>query len=161
MLAGFRGQLPPAPLTVARIDAATPRAKPYKLADGGAMFLLVMPDCAKYWRIGYRHGGTRKQLSLGVFPDILIDEARRRRAELRALVADGIDPSAHRKTEREAQLAATTRASVVPRFSLDSEGGLSFHLGSRHLFLTPDETSEQRAILDATRAVTPKATPCP
>ena len=125
------------------------------------MFLLVMPDGAKYWRIRYRLAGKRKQLSLGVYPDVSIDEARNRRAELRALVADGIDPSARRKSEREAHLAATTCASIVPRFALDSDGGLSFHLGSRHLFLTPAETGELRAFLDATRAVTPKATPCP
>ena len=154
-------RLPPRPLTVERIAAATPRAKPYKLSDGGAMFLLVMPDGAKYWRIGFRHGGKRKQLSLGVYPDVSVDEARRRRAELRALAADGIDPSAHRRAEREARLVGVAAASVVARFALDSDGGLSFHLKSRHLTLTPAETGELRAFLDATRAVPAKVNPCP
>ncbi|MCC6197756.1 MAG: DUF4102 domain-containing protein, partial [Burkholderiales bacterium] len=116
---------------------------------------------AKLWRIRYRHSGKRKQLSLGVYPNVSIDEARRHRAELRALVADGIDPSAQRKAERAAQLLAATAAAAVPRFSLGSDGGLSFHLGGRHLSLSPNETGELRAFLDTTRAVTPAGpVPC-
>lgn len=122
------------------------------------MHLLVMPDGAKYWRVSYRFGKKRKQLSLGVYPGTSLAEARTLRADLRAHVADGIDPSATRKAERDARYA--TQAAPLPRFRLDSDGGLSFRLGSRSVFLTPDETGELRAFLDATRAVTVKATPC-
>ena len=125
------------------------------------MFLLVMPDGARYWRCTYRHGGVRKQLSLGVYPDVSLEEARTRRTELRAMVAEGIDPSKQRKAEQSARLAEAARAFIVPRFALDSDGGLCFRFGGRSLLLTPIETAELRAFLDATRAVTPKVTPCP
>ena len=42
-----------------------------------------------------------KQLSLGVYPDITLAQARERRDEARKLVAQGIDPSLHRKAQKE------------------------------------------------------------
>ena len=38
-------------LTDAKIRAAKPDEKPYKLADSGNMFLLVHPNGSRYWRI--------------------------------------------------------------------------------------------------------------
>jgi hypothetical protein len=40
--------------------------KPYKLTDERSLFLLVMPNGAKYWRMRYRYLGKQKTLSLGV-----------------------------------------------------------------------------------------------
>ncbi len=53
-------------LTAIAIKNARPQAKPYKLTDERALFLLVMPNGAKYWRMQYRHLGKQKTLSLGV-----------------------------------------------------------------------------------------------
>lgn len=153
-------KLPPELLSDERIIAARLRAKPYKMSDGGGMHLLIMPSGSKYWRIRYRHEGKQKQLSLGVYPKISLEDARRRRAEVRASVADGIDPSGQRKAERAAQASELVRERVLPPFALDSDGGLSFRVGGRHLALSPTETGKLRAFLDATRGVAPKATPC-
>lgn len=81
--------------------------KPYAMTDGGGLWLQVHPTGAKYWRYSYRYCGREKLLSLGVYPDISLKKARDRHAELRRLLADGVDPSANRKalkaakTERE------------------------------------------------------------
>ncbi len=88
------------PLTDARIRQARPTDKPLKLADGGGMYLLVRPDGSRYWRLDYRFGGKRKTLALGVYPEVTLAEARRRRRAARALLADGQDPVEVRKARK-------------------------------------------------------------
>lgn len=123
------------------------------------MFLLVLPNGGRYWRLKYRFAGKAKSLSLGVYPEVTLEEARRARDELRALLADGIDPSAARKAERSMTFARQSDSAA--RFRIDSDGALAFRFGDRSIVLTPIETGELRAFLDATRAVTPKVTECP
>lgn len=59
------------PLSPSAVASAKPQAKPYKLADGGGLFLLVQPTSAKWWRWKYRRPGTHKEnaLSLGTYPE--------------------------------------------------------------------------------------------
>ena len=152
------GKSNPNALTDQIATSAPPRAKPYKLFDGAGMFLLVMPDGARYWRLKYRFAGKERALSLGVYPKVSIPEARLLREELRALLADGIDPGAARKAEQSGMLG---RQLDTARFRLDSDGALAFRFGVRSVVLTPAETGELRAFLDATRAVLPKASACP
>ena len=47
-------------LTELAIKKAKPEAKPYKMADGGGLYLLVQPTGSKWWRIKYRMLGVRK-----------------------------------------------------------------------------------------------------
>jgi hypothetical protein len=103
-------------LTDIAARSAKPDLKPRKLADGKGLFLLVHPSGAKYWRLKYRYGGKEKLLSLGVYPDVSLAEARRCREEARKLLADGIDPSAHRKAVRAARVAvAVNSLEIVSR----------------------------------------------
>jgi hypothetical protein len=48
-------------LTDAKVRAAKPDEKPYKLADSGNMFLLVHPNGSRYWRLRYRFLGKEKR----------------------------------------------------------------------------------------------------
>lgn len=74
--------------------------KPYKLSDAGGLYLEVTPAGGKWWRLKYRFGGKEKRLSLGVYPDVPLKTARDRRDEARKLLANGIDPSEHRKAAK-------------------------------------------------------------
>ncbi|MEO7064891.1 MAG: Arm DNA-binding domain-containing protein, partial [Dokdonella sp.] len=91
-------------LTPSAVANAKPQAKPYKLADGRGMYLLVKPDGARWWRLDYRRPDTRKRntLSLGTFPDVSLKRARERRDEARTLLADNIDPGSQRKAVKAA-----------------------------------------------------------
>jgi len=80
-------------LTVAAVKSAVARAAPYKLADGGGLYLLVNPKGSKYWRYKYRYGGIEKVLAFGVFPEVGLQEARKRHQEARAQLREGSDPS--------------------------------------------------------------------
>jgi diguanylate cyclase (GGDEF)-like protein/PAS domain S-box-containing protein len=88
------------PLTESRIRQAKPGSKPVKLTDGGGMYLLLRPDGSRYWRLDYRFSGKRKTLALGVYPDVSLGEARKRRQAAKALLAAGRDPGAQRKADK-------------------------------------------------------------
>ncbi len=83
---------------------------PYKMADEKGLFLLVAPTGGKLWRMKYRVDGKEKLLSFGGYPDVPLIRAREKRDEARRLLADGIDPSAHRKAHKalRAELAGNT-----------------------------------------------------
>ena len=67
------------------------------------MFLLVNPNGSKWWRLKYRIDGKQKLLSLGVYPDVGLKDARARRDEARKQIADGIDPSHVRQAQKSAK----------------------------------------------------------
>ena len=87
-------------LTALAIRNAKPRTKPYKLADERSLFLLVMPNGAKYWRLSYRWSGKDKTLALGVWPEVSLADARGKRDAARKLLADGIDPAVEKKRRK-------------------------------------------------------------
>lgn len=80
-------------LTATAIKNAKPKAKPYKLADGGGMYLEVSPSGAKYWRLKYRIKGKESRISLGVYPGVSLLEARTARDAAKKLIKAGIDPA--------------------------------------------------------------------
>ncbi|WP_457645462.1 Arm DNA-binding domain-containing protein [Profundibacter sp.] len=55
-----------------KISKAKSREKPYKLADGGGLFLLVKPNGSKLWPQKYRHLGKERLLSHGENPDVTL-----------------------------------------------------------------------------------------
>lgn len=85
------------PLSDTLLRTAKPQAKPYKMADGGGLFLLVAPTGGKWWRYSYRFNGKQKTLSLGTYPDTGLKDAREKHADARKLLAQGQDPSESRK----------------------------------------------------------------
>lgn len=87
-------------LTEVKVRNAKPTEKPVKLTDGDGMHLLVHPTGSKYWRLQYRFSGKQKMLALGVYPEVSLAEARRRREEARQLIAKNVDPGEKRKTEK-------------------------------------------------------------
>ncbi|MDP2378245.1 integrase arm-type DNA-binding domain-containing protein [Reyranella sp.] len=94
-------------LTQFAITNAKPKAKPYKLADQGGLYLLVKPTGMRLWRFRYRFAGKENTLSFGSFPAVPLGEARGKRDEARKQVAAGIDPSQQKKLER---IGVTTAA---------------------------------------------------
>ena len=88
-------------LSDAKVKNAKPTEKPYKLFDGGGLFLLVKPDGGKMWRMKYRVDGKEKLLSLGVYPDVSLEKARKGRYAAREQLAENKDPSLEKQNERK------------------------------------------------------------
>lgn len=95
-------------LTDTAIRAAKPAEKPYKLADGGGLHLLINPGGSRLWRLKYRFGGKEKLLALGAYPTVSLARAREKREEAKALLAEGVDPSAEKRSAKlEAEVSSS------------------------------------------------------
>lgn len=88
------------PLTNNAVLNAKPNQKPVKMYDAGGLYLEVAPSGGKWWRLKYRINGKEKRISLGVFPDVTLKEARDKRDAARKQLANGIDPGEHRKAAK-------------------------------------------------------------
>lgn len=96
-------------LTDIEVKAAKAFDKPRKLFDSSSLFLLVSlganGETHKKWRYKFVFQKKAKLLALGVYPAVSLAEARRRRDKARALLDEGIDPTAQRRNvKREASL---------------------------------------------------------
>lgn len=110
-------------LTDTAIKAAKHGEKPIKLFDERGLFLLLQPSGGKLWRLKYRILGKEKKLSLGVYPDVTLKEARKRRDEARQTIAAGGDPAERKRIDHlNAKLkAATTFKAVADEYIAKSE----------------------------------------
>jgi len=95
------------PLSEFAVRKAKPRQKPYKLSDGGGLFLHIQPSGSKLWRLKYRVGGKEKLLSYGPYPQITIAEARKKREESKKLLNEGGDPAIQKKLDNIAARTAS------------------------------------------------------
>ncbi len=96
----------PISLSDAKARNAKAKTKPYKIADGEGLFLVVMPSGSKYWRLRYFFAGKEKLLALGVYPEVSLADARERRAQARKVLGAGGDPS---ETKKEAKRLTTLK----------------------------------------------------
>lgn len=102
---------PTMPLTQVAIKQSKWSGKPNgdKLSDEKGLFLLVNQS-GKYWKLKYRFAGKEKKLSLGVYPEVSLKEARVKRDEARKLIAEGTDPGIVRRQEKVARLVTNANS---------------------------------------------------
>ena len=96
------------PLTSLAIQNAKPSLKPFKMADGDGLFLIVQSNGSKLWRLRYFHLGKERSLSIGSYPGVSLADARAKRVEARRQIAGGTDLSVQKKLDR---IAAETASS--------------------------------------------------
>jgi integrase len=94
------------PLIDSQIRSSKPKEKAYRLFDGGGLYLEIAPGGGKWWRLKYRIGGKEKRISLGVYPEVGLKEARDKRDANRKLLANAIDPGESRKARQAADVEA-------------------------------------------------------
>ncbi|AOY93787.1 integrase [Cupriavidus sp. USMAA2-4] len=105
------------PLTDTKIRNAKPRERPYKLFDGGGLYVEVMADGRKLWRFKYiRPSGSESRLGFGAYPTVSLAQARAQREAARAQVAAGRDPGVVKEEgRRAAKIAAGHSFEAVAR----------------------------------------------
>ena len=104
------------PLTDSQVKQAKPQDKPYKLADGGRLYLYVSRLGAKSWRMDYVRpiGKKRATITLGLYHDVSLDQAREQRKQIRTMLADGIDPQQQKiDAEREQELLSNNTFAAI------------------------------------------------
>lgn len=112
-------------LTDAACRAAKAAEKPYKLSDGGGLYLLVEKTGSRLWRQAYRYGGKQRLIALGKYPIVGLADARTARDANKRLLSRGVDPSAQRKLDRVA--AEASRANT---FGIVADAWLATRKGS-------------------------------
>ncbi|APZ98040.1 integrase [Sphingopyxis sp. QXT-31] len=99
-------------LTDAKIKAAKPADRDYKLADSGQLFLHVTTAGGRHWRMNYSFGKNaagkpaQKTLTFGSYPALTLVDARARRDEAKALLREGRDPAVERRVATAAKATA-------------------------------------------------------
>jgi integrase len=81
-------------LTDVAVRKAKAAEKPYKMADGLGLYLLVTTTGVRSWRMDYRFNNKRRTITFGLYPDVPIVDARKKREAARKQLDDGIDPGA-------------------------------------------------------------------
>ncbi|UCQ23739.1 tyrosine-type recombinase/integrase [Edwardsiella piscicida] len=97
-------------LNARQVEASKAKDKPYKLADGGGLYLLVNPNGTKYWRLKYRVAGKEKLLAVGVYPNVTLADARVKREDAKRVLAAGGDPGQEKQEEKRAKVMAVTNS---------------------------------------------------
>lgn len=104
------------PLIDMEIKAAKPKDADYQLYDGDGLTLLIKYSWSKLWQFRDYHPFTRQRInqSFGTYPPVILSDARKRRAESRALLAKQIDPLEHQKEQlRSSQEAKTNTFKLI------------------------------------------------
>lgn len=99
----------PTLLTEAKVRAAKPREKNYKLSDSNRLYLLVTKGGGKLWRWNYEYDGKQKSMAFGAYPFVALADARTKRDEAYTLLCEGRDPVVAKKLRIEANLEASRR----------------------------------------------------
>lgn len=95
-------------LSDAKISQA--RSNRYKLGDGGGLFLSVEKTGSKLWRWKFGLDGKENLFAIGSYLEVSLAEARAARDAARELVKQGINPSQHRKDERQRNIVCAAAA---------------------------------------------------
>jgi len=98
------------------VKNAKPERKAYRLFDERGLYLEVSPKGSKYWRFKYRFAGKEKRLAFGVYPDVGLADARKKREAARNELAAGKDPgSLKREAKRLNLLNSENTFEVIAR----------------------------------------------
>ncbi len=136
-------------LTDTAIRKAEPAAKSFKLFDGRGLFLLVAPSGGKWWRFRYRLDGKEKSLSMGVYPDVGLMHARKRRDAAKLLLMQGKDPAAvrHEEKARETAERRAVKDNSIVQVSVALDGAVEIWKGHAVVRLKSDEAQAVKGLL--------------
>ena len=100
-------------ITAKEVQNLKPKNRPYRKADGNGLYIEVMPNGSKRWRFRYMFEGKEKLISLGIYPDISLKDAREAHLKARSMVAKGINPSEARQAQKEAKSDANSFEAIT------------------------------------------------
>ena len=125
------------PITKRVVDAATPRDRRYLIFDGlvHGFALKVETSGSKVWVVQKSQAGRSVRVTLGAYPDLTVDQARRDAQAEVAKLARGQDPNAEKRAaievRRRAERDAVTVSALWDRYRVEevvpAQQGL--HLG--------------------------------
>jgi integrase len=127
------------PLTDVALRKVQPKATAYKLYDGTTgLFMLVEPNGAMYWRLRYQLNHKETMISFGVYPAVGLSDARKKLAEARVMLANGVDPAQVRKDTAASKKQDEARAQEEKRIITEGHAD-SFEAIAREWFANKED----------------------
>ena len=118
-------------LSDAKCRTARAQERPYKLADGHGLYLLVAKNGSRLWRLDYRFDRKRLTMALGSYPEVSLVEARQARETARKQLRDGLNPMEERKVARLTQQVARANTfglvadELLQKLTLEEKAGVT------------------------------------
>ncbi|MCH7391802.1 tyrosine-type recombinase/integrase [Acinetobacter dispersus] len=100
-------------LSDTKIRTLKPDEKMYRVLDAERLYIEVRPTGKKVWRLKYSLDGKEGSISFGDYPAISLAEARKKKDEVKAQLAKGLNPVQQKKLEkldRQKETASTFKA---------------------------------------------------
>lgn len=80
-----------------KIKQLKAKDKPYKVFDGRGLYIYVVPNGSKYWRVKYSIDKKENIYTIGEFPEISLHDARVKLHEIKSLLRQGINPQQEKR----------------------------------------------------------------
>ena len=127
--------------------------KDRRLNDGEGLYIIIKPNGAKWWRFDYTFASKRKTLSVGVYPATGLADARRKAADARNQISNGINPSDTRKElKEEALLIAENEARTLAGLTvINSFEHIAREWGETHIHDWLNKNNRSRRMLERIR----------
>lgn len=110
------------PLSDIQLRNLKPRDKAYKVSDFEGLFVLIKINGSKLWQFKYRIFGKERLLSIGIYPEVSLAQARKAKEDARAKLAAGVDPSEAKQIERRVkQEEAAQTFELIGRLFLEKQ----------------------------------------
>ena len=97
--------------------------RPGRYPDGQGLFFKTLGLGRAYWTYRYRISGKERETSIGPYPEIGIEQARIKHADLRAMVLKKIDPVGHKHNAKATDAAKPD----VPTFGEAADPYIAAH----------------------------------
>jgi integrase len=104
-------------LTEVQLRAWLAAGKPIARSDGDGLTFTLSTAGLAAWILRYRVGGRRRELTIGRYPDLSLQSARRAAARERLRVGDGVDVAAEKRRARHASVAGWTVRQAVKDYT--------------------------------------------
>ena len=101
-------------------------SRPGHYGDGAGLYLQIAKAGTKSWSLRFKSGPVRREMGLGKYPTVSLQEARLKAFECQRLRAQGFDPIVERQKQRAAARLESARSIT---FKCPSSEHLAQHLG--------------------------------
>lgn len=132
------------PLTNTEVNQAKPRDREFNLADGQGLALRIKVNGSKLWIFNYYRPYTKKRANIGfgMYPEVSLANARKKREHARELLSKDIDPKEYKDKQYQLETEAHNntliyvatawfdlkKASVTPDYAVDIWRSFELHL---------------------------------
>ena len=119
---------------IKKIKPPIPEQKtPDKYSDGQGLQLHVFANGGKYWRMAYRFEGKQKTLSLGIYPEVSLAEARSKREDAKRILRKGTDPMEAKKDSQNVADGSLTFEAIARQWLDDRKDSIEPSSHSRNV----------------------------